>query len=71
MLLLGIVIGLIIGVITTLIFKPRIKSSGVFIIDSTNPDEEFPRLEFYENLNSMYNKKRIMLDIKTSTYSPK
>lgn len=71
MLVLGIIIGVIIGAVLALIFKPRIKPSGVFIIDSPNPDEEFPRLEFYEDLNSMCSKKKIILAVKSSAHSLK
>lgn len=55
-------LGVLIGALLYYIFAERKKSSGTFIIDLTN--NELCKVTMYENLNDVYFKDRIILDVK-------
>ena len=59
-----ITIGVVLGVIVTLMFGNK-KSSGRFVMDFTDPVKDVCRLELDEDLNSIYAKKKIYLTIVT------
>ena len=59
--LIGIFVG---GLLYWLIFCYK-KSSGTFIIDFSDPTKDVCRLELDEDINDIYTKKRILLNIKT------
>lgn len=59
------VIGIFVGgLLYWLIFCYK-KPSGTFVIDMSDVNKDVCRLELYENLNSIYSKKSILLKIKT------
>ena len=59
-------IGIFVGALLFYIFTERKKSSGVFIIDFSNPMDDMPfRIEMHDDLNSIYSKKQIILKVKT------
>lgn len=45
------------------------KPSGTFVMDFSNPDEEFCKLVMDEDLNSIYTKKEIILRIDTKDFN--
>lgn len=55
-------LGVLIGALLYYIFAERKKSSGTFTIDLT--DNELCKVTMYENLNDIYFKDRIILDVK-------
>lgn len=57
-------IGIIVGLLLHFVFGERKKPSGTFFIDFTDPDKDVCRLELSENLNDIYTKKRITLNVK-------
>lgn len=63
--LIGFVFGLFsIGLIVYFIHK-RKKPSGSFVIDFSDPMKDVCRLELDESIDRIYEKKRIVLNIKT------
>lgn len=59
-------IGIFVGGLLYYIFAERKKTSGVFIIDLSDPMvDDLCNLTMYENLNDISMKKRIILDVKT------
>lgn len=58
------VVGIVVGAILCYVFVERKKPSGRFIIDLTNPEKDVCTMEMYENLNSIYSKKQIVLTVK-------
>lgn len=65
--LIGIFVGFIsCGILVYIAFRlVRKKSSGTFIIDFSDPMKDVCRLELDESIDSIYEKKRIVLNIKT------
>lgn len=59
------VVGIIVGALLYFVFGVRKKSSGTFFIDFTDPAKDVCRLELSENLNEIYTKKQITLNVKT------
>lgn len=59
------VLGLLLGVIITCICYSLRKPSGTFVIDFTDPLKDVCRFELGENLNTIYTKKRIVLNVRT------
>ena len=57
--------GLITGALLTILIRKKPKPSGIFVMDFTDPVKDVCRLELGEDLNSIYQKKQIVLDIKT------
>lgn len=59
-------IGVIVGLILYYAFGERKSASGSLVIDLSDPmiDQPFS-LELHENVNSVYNKKQIILNVKT------
>lgn len=62
--LVGIVVGFLVGVWVTM-FAKKIKPSGTFVIDCTDAFKDVCRIELDENLNMIYEKKEIVLRVKT------
>jgi hypothetical protein len=58
-------IGIIVGMLLYFAFSERKKAAGTFFIDFSDPDKDVCRLELHENLNDIYAKKRIILNVKT------
>ena len=63
----GLIIAYILGCLNAVLFvyiyrKTR-KPSGTFVMDFSNPEEEFCKLVMDEDLNSIYMKKEIMLRV--------
>lgn len=61
--------GLFIGVGLTILFNKKRKPSGIFVMDFSDPLKDVCRLELAEDLNSIYQKKQIMLTVKTCDYN--
>lgn len=59
------VVGIIVGMLLYFAFSERKKSSGTFFIDFTDPDKDVCRLELHDDLNIIYTKKQITLNVKT------
>lgn len=57
------ILGLIIGVVVMCFFNRPQEPSGTFVMDFSNPDDEFCKLVMDEDLNSIYTKKRITLRV--------
>lgn len=61
-LLIGLVIG---GAITYYVTVKRVKPSGTFVIDLSDPMKDVCRFEMEESLESIYAKNRMVLNVKT------
>ena len=59
--LIGIFVG---GLLFWLLFDHK-KPSGTFIMDFSDPNKDICRLDLDEDLNDIYSKKRITLNVKT------
>lgn len=59
------VIGIFVGALLFYIFIERPKPSGTFIIDFSDPAKDVCRLDLEEDINDIWNKKRIVLNVKT------
>lgn len=59
------IIGILVGGLLFYVFSERKKPSGTFIIDLSDPAKDVCRLELDENLNEIYEKKQIILNVKT------
>lgn len=57
--------GLIVFLISLLRYSRRPKPSGTFIIDFSDPMTDVCKLELSEGLNTIYQKKQIVLNIET------
>lgn len=59
------VIGIVVGIVLSYIFIRFIKKkpSGTFVIDLSDPMKDVCRLELDENIESIYTKKQIILNI--------
>ena len=69
----GLIIAYILGCLNAVLFtyihnKMR-KPSGTFIMDFSNPEEEFCKLVMDEDLNSIYTKKEITLRIDAKDFN--
>lgn len=61
--LIGMFVG---GLLYWLFLDRKKKSSGVFVIDISNPlNDDICGITMYENLNEISMKKRILIDVKT------
>lgn len=58
-------IGIFVGAFLYWVFCERKKPSGTFVIDFTDPKKDVCRLELDEDINDIYGKKYIMLNVKT------
>lgn len=58
------VIGIFVGGLLFWLFTNRQKSSGSFVIDLRDSTDDTFKLIIDENLNSIYSKKRIWLNVK-------
>ena len=65
--LIGIFVG---GLLFWLLFD-RKKSSGKFIIDFRDSAESVCTLKLSENINAIYEKKLILLEVETHDYEPR
>ena len=61
-LLIGLIIG---GAITYYVTVKRVKPSGTFVIDLSDPMKDICRFEMEESLESIYAKNRMVLNVKT------
>lgn len=59
------IVGLIVGALVAHIYYSRQKASGTFVIDFSDPMKDVCRFEMDESLDSIYEKKRIVLDVRT------
>ena len=57
--------GLFVGIGLMIPIRRKPKPSGVFVMDFSDPLKDVCRLELVEDLNSIYQKKQIVLDIQT------
>lgn len=57
-------IGIFVGALLYYVFGERKKASGTFIIDLSDDAKQPFELAFSENLNDIYMKKRIFLNVK-------
>lgn len=58
------VIGMFVGGLVYWLFFERKKPSGTFVIDFTDPAKDVCRFEFDEDLNDIYMKRQIVLNVK-------
>lgn len=58
------VVGIIVGAILHYVFGVRKKPSGTFVIDLRDPEKDVCRLEMDENLNDIYSKRQITLNVR-------
>lgn len=58
------VIGIIVGAILYYAFGVRKKPSGTFVIDLRDPEKDVCRLEMDDNLNDIYSKRQITLNVR-------
>ena len=64
--LIGICFGLLFGLLAgILLSKHKKKVSGSFVIDFSDPMKDVCRLELEEEIYSIYEKKQIVLNVKT------
>lgn len=61
--IIGVFIGMLVGVLFHHIFVSRKRSSGTFVMDFTDPMKDVCRIELDDNLNSLYSKKHIILQV--------
>ena len=57
-------IGILVGVLLYYVFGERKKASGTFVIDLRDPEKDVCRIEMDESLNDIYEKKRIVLNVR-------
>ena len=57
-------IGILVGVLLYYMFGERKKASGTFVIDLRDPEKDVCRIEMDESLNDIYEKKRIVLNVR-------
>lgn len=60
--------GLFLGIGLTVILGKKQKPSGTFVMDFSDPLKDICRLELAEDLNSIYQKKQIILTVETCDY---
>ena len=61
-------IGIFVGGLLYYVFAERKKSSGVFVIDLSDPmNDEVCGITMYDTLNEISSKKQIILDVKLHT----
>lgn len=58
-------IGIFIGALLYYVFSERKRTSGTFIIDFSDPAKDVCRLELSEDINAIYSKKQIILNVET------
>lgn len=58
------VLGILIGLLLYYVFDTRKKTSGTFVIDTTDAMKDICRFEMDESLNSIYSKKQITLKVR-------
>lgn len=58
------VVGIVVGLLLYYVFGSRKKPSGTFVMDLTNPEKDVCRLEMDDNLNDIYSKKQIILNVR-------
>ena len=63
--LIGILVGVLLSVILCLVMFKRKKSSGCFTIDLRDEAKDVCTLDLHEDINDIYRKKHILLEIKT------
>ena len=57
-------IGILVGALLYYVFGERKKASGTFVIDLRDPEKDICRMEMDESLNDIYEKKRIVLNVR-------
>ena len=57
-------IGILVGALLYYVFGERKKASGTFVIDLRDPEKDVCRMEMDESLNDIYEKKRIILNVR-------
>lgn len=65
----GFIVGFIVGVIFMYLYHKQKKPSGTFVMDFSNPDEEFCKLVMDEDLDSIYTKKEIILRVDAKDFN--
>lgn len=63
------ILGLIVGVVIMHFYRRPPQPSGTFVMDFSNPDEEFCKLVMDEDLNSIYTKKSIILRVDAKDFN--
>ena len=58
------IIGVFVGALLCYLLAGRKKVSGTFVFDTTDPEKDVCRFELDEDLNSIYMKKQIVLNVK-------
>ena len=58
------IVGIWVGLLLYYIFGMRKKPSGTFVIDLRDPEKDVCRLEMDDNLNDIYSKKQIILNVR-------
>ena len=58
-------IGIFVGAILYYAFGERKRASGTFVIDFSDPVKDVCKLELDEDINDIYLKKQIILNVKT------
>lgn len=61
----GLLVGVLIGVIYNVVSKRKLRASGTFVMDFSDPLKDICRLDLAEDLNSIYEKPFIVLEVKT------
>ena len=62
------IIGIVIGCVLTYVFMSRIKPSGTFFMDFSDPTKDVCLLELDESLDTIYYKKRVILNVKKKDF---
>lgn len=57
-------IGILVGALLYYVFGEHKKASGTFVIDLRDPEKDVCRIEMDESLNDIYEKKRIVLNVR-------
>lgn len=57
-------LGLFTGIVVMIFVRKKPKPSGTFVMDFTDPLKDVCRMELSEDLNSIYQKKQIVLNVK-------
>ena len=57
-------IGILVVALLYYVFGERKKASGTFVIDLRDPEKDVCRMEMDESLNDIYEKKRIVLNVR-------
>lgn len=62
----GVIIGIVIGIMGGYLYLKEHSASGTFFINESDPEKDIFKLDFGENIDEVYEKRFIWMNIKHS-----